>query len=226
MNRIEEVLRKRTFNMFNDIWYEETVKKISKHKDTQKGYVYFIGNGQDDYVKIGISINLTSRVKSLQTGFGEYLFLYGFIYCENYIDLEKILHKKYNSQRKTGEWFEINRDEVKKEILQNNGNFLNSYTTNKFKVIDGMPFDFKNNYDESFFSKENYDLFNEYIVKNINKNERYIKRDFYRNVSKLNEDYKKMSPKRVNLLLKKYCMLNRLKYFEFNSNGKRGFILG
>ncbi len=67
------------------------------------------------------------------------------------------------------------------------------------------------------------DFFN--YVDSLTSNKKYAKRFFYENIIALNNTYKNITPKKCNLILKKYCGIKNYKYFEYNTNGVRGFIL-
>ena len=80
------------------------------HKDTKK-YVYFIQNGKDGPIKIGVTNNPRNRLCSLQTGSPwPYILLVvvsdqsGLPSSARYY--EQWLHKKFRRFRLNGEWFD------------------------------------------------------------------------------------------------------------------------
>jgi hypothetical protein len=81
MNDVEKILRLRTCGMFNDNWYEVTSNEIIGIEKSNKGYVYFVKNGYNNFVKIGKTLNLQSRLNSFSTSFSDGVFLVGYIYC-------------------------------------------------------------------------------------------------------------------------------------------------
>ena len=50
-DKVLKILKKRTFNMFNDKWYVDTVNDIFNVKKEQKGYIYFVSNGLNNQIK-------------------------------------------------------------------------------------------------------------------------------------------------------------------------------
>jgi len=80
-------------------------------------YVYFIGEGKDKPVKIGISVSPRNRLKALQTAYPVQLNILG-VLSGGTIE-ESALHSKYSYCRLSGEWFEWNA-EIEKEINRAN----------------------------------------------------------------------------------------------------------
>jgi len=78
-------------------------EKISK-----KSYVYFIQS--DDFVKIGFTTNIESRLASLQTSIPNNLQLLGVMFGS--VSDEKMLHSKFSDfrVRNNGEWFCLNEE--------------------------------------------------------------------------------------------------------------------
>ena len=72
-------------------------------------YVYFIlAEGRPRRMKIGKAKNPAERLRSLQTGSPHRLSLHGFIKCKDdktAYAIEKMLHEKFATERKNGEWF-------------------------------------------------------------------------------------------------------------------------
>lgn len=71
------------------------------------GYVYLITNDYCHY-KIGITTKtIEKRIKQLQTGNSEKIFIVKHYYTEHHRQLEAWLHRKFNDKRLEGEWFEL-----------------------------------------------------------------------------------------------------------------------
>ena len=85
-----------------------------------EGFVYLIGeeNGNGRY-KIGSTRKhkIEDRLKQLQTGNSEKLFIKSYYHTDYPFKLEKMLHFKYRVNREEGEWFLLDKKEV--------DNFLN-----------------------------------------------------------------------------------------------------
>ncbi len=93
---IEETLNRLRLNG----WY-----KINKNSSI----IYFIQSGSNGPIKIGYSANsLKRRLAALQTAHPEALYVLGFV--EGDRSLERILHQRFQSYRKEGEWFEPHSD--------------------------------------------------------------------------------------------------------------------
>jgi T5orf172 domain len=70
-------------------------------------FIYVISANESGPCKIGISIDPNRRLKQLQTGHEEILFVH---HTEPVIDAklyEGLLHKTMNYKRKRGEWFNM-----------------------------------------------------------------------------------------------------------------------
>lgn len=68
-------------------------------------YVYLLRT--NEFYKIGITKNLSKRVKQLQTGNSEKIELICSYESDYAKKIEKTLHNKYASVKKTGEWFTL-----------------------------------------------------------------------------------------------------------------------
>lgn len=80
-------------------------------------YVYVIGP-KEGYQKIGISYNPNKRLKELQTGHPNKLFVH---HKEEVLDdikfiMERIIHKSLNHRRTHNEWFDIPIEDAIKHI--------------------------------------------------------------------------------------------------------------
>ena len=77
------------------------------------GYVYLICDPSSDSFKIGVTgKNIKDRIKKLQTGNAEELFISSFYECEYPFRLEKMLHTKYANKRMHGEWFSLSSHDI------------------------------------------------------------------------------------------------------------------
>lgn len=93
-------------------------KKV-KNADSQM-FVYLMHNRRNNYHKIGRSIKPGHREKTLQAEDPDTHLIDKW---QASGEIEKILHRKYKSKRKRGEWFDLNAEEIN-EIKT----FMNSYT--------------------------------------------------------------------------------------------------
>jgi len=92
------------------------------------GYIYLIGEvGNENRFKIGSTRgkNANNRLKQLQTGNSEELYVKHIYETSRPFKLEKMLHNKFKSSNLVGEWFELSKDDV--------DNFIN--TCNEFQNI-------------------------------------------------------------------------------------------
>jgi hypothetical protein len=77
------------------------------------GYVYLICDPSSDAFKIGVTNKkIDKRIKKLQTGNPEELFISSFYECEYPFRLEKMLHTKFSNKRMHGEWFSLNSHDI------------------------------------------------------------------------------------------------------------------
>lgn len=77
-------------------------------------YVYLLGDtGQDDTFKIGITRGkIEKRIKQLQTGNGEEIYLVSYYETEYPFFIERLLHTKLYPKQKRNEWFNLGIDDV------------------------------------------------------------------------------------------------------------------
>lgn len=221
MNKHEELLRKKTMNLFNDKWYEETVKDILNIKSNSKGYVYFIRTKRDNSIKIGLSINLNSRLNSLKTGFSDGLYLIGYIYSSDFKEIEKEAHIYFNKKRLQGEWFNIKSKEAQSYITEKNGVVTNGFYNRKSKIIDGLDFNISKTNEgaiDSYYS-DFYDFCDEHLVEGT----KYETQKFRESLQKIKKDYETLSPKKITMVLKKWCSKNDFVYDNGSTGGKRFF---
>lgn len=79
--------------------------------------LYVISNINKNPVKIGFAKDVKKRLRELQTGSSEQLYVY---YSEEYKNdikkLEKLVHKNISRYRIKGEWFSIDVDDAINEL--------------------------------------------------------------------------------------------------------------
>jgi hypothetical protein len=77
-------------------------------------YVYLLGDsGQDNTFKIGMTRgNINKRIKQLQTGNGENIYLVNYYETDYPFFIERLLHTKFYPKQKKNEWFNLNIDDV------------------------------------------------------------------------------------------------------------------
>jgi hypothetical protein len=88
-------------------------------KSDKCGFVYIARCDSSNIYKIGKANEISKREKQLRTG---NMFLEMFAYTKscNPLKLESLLHKIYVHKRLSGEWFELNKDEID-DIIQSFG---------------------------------------------------------------------------------------------------------
>lgn len=79
-------------------------------------FVYLIGSYNDDnYWKIGVTTkkHIDERLKELQTGNAEHLFLKDYFETSKPFLIEKMMHNRYAHKNVLNEWFELDKDDVR-----------------------------------------------------------------------------------------------------------------
>lgn len=92
-------------------------------------FVYLIRCSENSNYKIGTTKNINKRIKELQTGNAEQLYLVDKYESDNAFKIEKALHNFFIHKKKINEWFDFGiEDEIKfKELcttIDNNLKFL------------------------------------------------------------------------------------------------------
>lgn len=79
-------------------------------------FVYLLcDSGFDNRFKIGVTKqSILKRIKQLQTGNGSEIFLSSYYETEYPFYIEKMLHKEFCSDKKVGEWFDLDCDKALK----------------------------------------------------------------------------------------------------------------
>jgi len=88
----------------------KTKLKSSPPEINKSGYVYLLQAGS--YYKIGVSTNITKRLKKLATIPPFDMTLLHIIETPDMFGLEVRLHKQFAPKRKRGEWFELNYEDI------------------------------------------------------------------------------------------------------------------
>lgn len=81
------------------------------------GFVYLIGEENDENkYKIGSTKckDINKRLKQLQTGNSNPLFIKSYFETSRPFRLESMLHNKFKEYNVIGEWFELNDENIKK----------------------------------------------------------------------------------------------------------------
>jgi predicted GIY-YIG superfamily endonuclease len=86
---------------------------------SKKSYVYIVraGKGSRAPIKVGMTDDVNSRIKQLQTGNPLELFLVMHFECKDRthaLRLEKTIHEILQGQRLCGEWFAVSRSNIMK----------------------------------------------------------------------------------------------------------------
>lgn len=82
-----------------------------------EGYVYLIKSEASGYCKIGVSKNPNKRIKQLQTGNSDKIYLVDKYKSEIYKKIENVFHTTYSHLKVNGEWFDL--------TLEQELNFIN-----------------------------------------------------------------------------------------------------
>lgn len=103
------------------------------------GYIYLIGEiGNEKRYKIGSTRckDINKRLKQLQTGNSEPLYIKESYETDKPFKLEKMLHNHFKSSNLIGEWFELTNDDVKafKGVCDKLQNIIDSLKDNPFFI--------------------------------------------------------------------------------------------
>jgi mRNA-degrading endonuclease YafQ of YafQ-DinJ toxin-antitoxin module len=189
--------------------------------EKKDGCVYFFKHKKLKPIKIGYSTNESplDRFDQFKTyaPFGAELI--GYIRTKEPLKLEQKLHKKYETKRLNGEWFDISIEDVENDILINSTDEDNQERT-QFYI----------KYINLIIPKENFTsvYFDENIVKFLNScdlkskmNRMELKKQF---LSKFpNENY---TSQQFNKDVKKYCSIREIPLKEAKFIGCVHFLFG
>ena len=79
----------------------------------KEGYVYLLCNPLEECYKIGVTTGtIEERMKKLQTGSSNEIHIVSYFKSAAPFKLESLLHAKYSTKRKVGEWFELEPEQV------------------------------------------------------------------------------------------------------------------
>lgn len=100
------------------------------------GFVYLIGelDNKENY-KIGVTKkDIEQRIKELQTGSSEELYIRSYFKTSHPYKLEKMLHRYFSHNNKLNEWFVLSESQAHDfpNICQKYENVLNSLQDNPF----------------------------------------------------------------------------------------------
>ena len=84
-------------------------------------YVYFIKHKGLSPIKIGRTNDLSKRIYSFNNASPYGIEVIGVIETKDSVKLESIIHKKFNSFRLNGEWFDITNENAINTIMLHNG---------------------------------------------------------------------------------------------------------
>lgn len=92
-------------------------------------FVYLIRSSENSYYKIGSTKDINKRIKQLQTGNADKIYLIDKYESDNAFKIERALHNFFSYKNKMNEWFEFGiEDEIKfKELclqIDNNLRYL------------------------------------------------------------------------------------------------------
>lgn len=101
------------------------------------GYVYLIGEeNEENKYKIGSTKckDINKRLKQLQTGNSNPLYIKAYYETSKPFRLESMLHNKFKAYNVIGEWFELNDENVKKfkEECERYQNIINILKENPY----------------------------------------------------------------------------------------------
>lgn len=86
---------------------------IKETMDNAKQQLYIIKNEITGKIKIGVSNNVSTRIRQLECASGCSLkLLYTLPYSDNVFEIEQYLHKKFENYRSIGEWFTVDVRDV------------------------------------------------------------------------------------------------------------------
>jgi predicted GIY-YIG superfamily endonuclease len=96
-------------------------------------FVYLIRLSENSYYKIGTTKNINKRIKELQTGNAEEIFLVDHYRSDRAFKIEGALHNFFKHKKKINEWFDFGiEDEIKfKELCKNIDDNLKYLDKNK-----------------------------------------------------------------------------------------------
>jgi hypothetical protein len=90
---------------------------LQEHIEVTSQWVYFIAETRTKYeIKIGLTNNLSTRLKALQTGNSSRLKIIAYIRTFDMYALETVFHQKLAKYRRIGEWFDMTVEQIYKVL--------------------------------------------------------------------------------------------------------------
>lgn len=131
--------------------------KLTKKYNTP-GFVYFVMRSSDSAVKIGIAINVKSRIWKIKSSLrNEEVDLIGTLEVDDMGARESELHQKYAPLRLHGDWFRISREDVELELKGSETTSLIGSVTTSDKLARA-PADSDSDSDSNFFPENKTSL--------------------------------------------------------------------
>lgn len=87
-------------------------------KRSDIGYVYLLIDELSNYLKIGVSIDVNTRLSGIQSSCPYEIYCIDSFICRNPYNEEALLHKKFDYLRHRGEWFKFDEDIIKEFALR------------------------------------------------------------------------------------------------------------
>lgn len=82
-------------------------QKPPRPSSSKSGFVYLFRFGDTTYYKIGVSVDVENRRKSIDSSSPLPIHMEACLYSESPYQLEKALHRALDQYRRNGEWFEL-----------------------------------------------------------------------------------------------------------------------
>jgi len=118
----------------------EAVRSVLPECFAKRQFVYIIGNGDNDYIKVGVSKDVEKRLKQLQTGsWSKLSVLYKSMVCSNAFDIERLIHCSFEDKGVNGEWYDVHLDRAICAIENENHTLESSFIKEYYKS-DGFQF--------------------------------------------------------------------------------------
>jgi len=91
---------------------EKIIRNLVGNTKTKKGNIYIIQAGNLDIYKIGVTKNISERLKQLQTASFLELNVIKIRETSKYDSIERYLHKTLKEWNIRGEWFKLSNDMI------------------------------------------------------------------------------------------------------------------
>lgn len=90
----------------------DIIHSMLTERNKNKLGLYIIHTNDSNLYKIGITKNITKRIKQFETGNPFEFTLYDFFETENCRELESLIHKRLEKNKYRKEWFKLNLEEL------------------------------------------------------------------------------------------------------------------